>query len=106
MKSRMSMNFGIKLDKAKSVLLTMIPKTHFTQNITCLLFWWSASQMCTDKPIVGQDQLTIDDEKAVKNEWMILGPHLSTCKCTLGANSKPNCRLTASSIRFRAVVIV
>ena len=45
--------------------------------------------MCTDKPIVGQDQLTIDDEKAMKNEWMIWDPHLSTCKCTLGATSNP-----------------
>ena len=44
--------------------------------------------MCTDKSIVGQDQLMIDDEKAMKNEWMIWGPHLSTCKCTLGATSK------------------
>ena len=62
--------------------------------------------MCTDKSIVGQDQLTIDDKKAMKNEWMIWGPHLSTCKCTLGATSKPNRRLTASSVRFRAVGIV
>ena len=28
--------------KAESVLLTVIPKTHFTQNVTCSLFSWSA----------------------------------------------------------------
>ena len=32
--------------------------------------------MCTDKSIVGQDQLTIDDEKA-SEEWMNdMGPSL------------------------------
>ena len=32
--------------KAESVLLTMIPKTHFNQNITCSLFCQSASHIC------------------------------------------------------------
>ena len=31
--------------KAESVLLTMIPKTHFTQNVACSLFCGSASQI-------------------------------------------------------------
>ena len=34
--------FGYQI-KAESVLLTMIPKTHFTQNVTCSLFCGSAS---------------------------------------------------------------
>ena len=47
----------------------MIPKTQFTQNITCSLFRWSASQMCNDEPTVGQDQPKIEDKKAMKNKW-------------------------------------
>ena len=31
--------------KAESVLLTMLPKTHFTQNVTCFPFCGRASQM-------------------------------------------------------------
>ena len=43
-KSLRSMNFGIKL-KLKSVLLTVVSKTHFTQNVTCSLFCGSESQI-------------------------------------------------------------
>ena len=38
--------------KAERVLLTMIPKTHFTQNVTCSLFCWSVSQrLCCCFPV-------------------------------------------------------
>ena len=44
-KSRKSMNLILVPIKAESVLLMIIPKTHFTQNVTCSLLCRSASHL-------------------------------------------------------------